>query len=423
MLILLKRATILRYQSITKTTKTKMKKVKKSLQSVNLSRRTASLMAISVFSITALGLTSTDIPFVNANSRQEINQLQGEIDKLNADSKDKKDTQGILSVEASSLSDAINQLQNQINASEARVAELQGEVNRLHKQIADTEAELEKQRKLLGEIIKTIYVEGDISTVEMLATSKDLSDFFDKQQYRESVQSKVKDTLDKVNKLKAELNSKKIAVQSALDEQKAASDQLASQRSEKDRVLAMNKDQQNQLEAQVKANSGKIAELRKKQIAAEAAMASAMSSGSYKTASVGPVGAGDVIGAVGSTGLSSGPHLHLEVRNGSGVQVDPSGYIQVRPVSPSSISQGYNVYNPLYASKHHKGIDYAASSGTPIRAIDGGNMYRGCSNAMLGTRNNDYGYVAIVEHSSGVKSVYAHMSGGPGACNYNTYYR
>jgi murein DD-endopeptidase MepM/ murein hydrolase activator NlpD len=126
---------------------------------------------------------------------------------------------------------------------------------------------------------------------------------------------------------------------------------------------------------------------------------------------------------VGNTGLSSGAHLHLETRTGSGV-TNPKPYIKHEPVSrpPAWISQSYGNPDPIYYSGWHPGIDYAAPKGTPIYAIDDGYMYRGCSDDLLGTSSNAYGYVAIVEHSSGVISIYAHMSGGPSACNYNTYW-
>lgn len=363
------------------------------------------------------------VPLVRANSSQQINDIQAQIDQVQTDTNQKRQEHGVLDIEASSLNDAISKLQGQINTSQLRINELQSEVAELNAEITKAEEELAKQRNVLGQTIKAMYVEGDISTLEMLASSNDLSTFIDKQQYRESVRAKVKVALDEVTRLKLELSVKRETVQATLNEQQSLRDQISGQKKEKDRILALNQGERDKLENQIKANSGKLAELKRKQAEAEAALARSLSSGSYRVAAVGPIAAGEVVGAIGSTGLSSGPHLHLEVRIGAGL-VNPAPYIRSSAVNmpPAWVSQGYGVANPLYRSGYHRGIDYATSKGSPIFAIDGGQMYRGCSNQMLGTRNNDYGYVAIVEHANGAKSVYAHMSGGPSACNYNTYY-
>lgn len=372
--------------------------------------------------ISTLLVFSVSIPAL-AVSTQDLQKLQQEINQVQNDNQHKLEAQGVLGVEASSISEAISKLQGQIDASEARINQLQGDVDNLNRQIAEAEAELERQKLVLGEIIRVMYIEGDISTIEILATSKNLSEFVDVQEYRNSVSTKVQAAVAEIDRLKKELSIKRGTVQATLNEQQSLRDQLASQRAEKDRILALNQEQQNQLEGQIIANSAKLAQLKKEKAEGEAALARALNSGSYRQSSAGPVTAGDVVGAIGNTGFSSGPHLHLEMRGGRGI-ISPLPYITRQPVDmpPAWVSQGYGVANSIYSSGYHTGIDYAARSGAAIYAIADGQMYRGCSNDLLGTTRNNYGYVAIVEHPGGAKSIYAHMSGGPSACNYNTYY-
>lgn len=394
-----------------KNTKTKMQKTKRQNQRhifLFSKKGFSALAVVLVFSFSVVGFS-----LVNANTYQQ------QIDALNAQNNQKKSQQGVLSLEAGSLSQAIEVLEHEIAQKQAAINTYKAEVERLQAEIKKAEIELAKQKRILGETIKTMYLEGDISTLEMLATSKDLSDYFDKEQYRESVRSKVKNSVDKITQLKLDMNTNKEKTEKLIAEQEVLKSDLLAQNNEKNRLLSLNVNEQNKLDGEIRANQQRIAKLRAE---AEAALARSLSSGSYKVASIGPVSGGEIIGSVGSTGMSTGAHLHLEARSGNGV-VNPSPYIDHQPVNrpPAYISQGYGVANPWYKSGYHMGIDYAAPHGSPIYAVRGGHLYRGCSNQMLGTRNNDYGYVAIVEHSNGVRTIYAHMSGGPSACNYNTF--
>ena len=198
------------------------------------------------------------------------NRYQEQINALNADSATKRDNQNQLGVEAAGIAEVIRKLQAEINAMQAKIAENEARMTELQGQIKAAEEELARQRSLLGQTIRAMYVEGDISTVEMLATSKDLSDFFDKQQYRESVRSKVKTTLDKITKLKLELNTQRELVSKLLAEQKQLQAQLAGQKAENDRLLSMNQAQQGALDAQIRSNNGRVAELRRQQAAENA---------------------------------------------------------------------------------------------------------------------------------------------------------
>src|SRR5690606_9248428 len=92
--------------------------------------------------------------------------LQQQINELTAENNQTKAQLNALKIEAGSYEETINALTEQINAFQAEINRRQAESEELQRQIVIKEAELEKQRDLLGQNIKAMYLEGDISTIE-----------------------------------------------------------------------------------------------------------------------------------------------------------------------------------------------------------------------------------------------------------------
>jgi peptidoglycan DL-endopeptidase CwlO len=188
----------------------------------------------------------------------QINQLQTENDK-------KKNEVQALQIEASSLQGAINALQAQISGLESQIQTNQNTRNSLQDQITKLEIRLEEQKDLLGENIKEMYLEGQISTLEMLASSRDLSEFVDKEQYRNSVKDKIKTTLEEINALNLQLKTQKNKIEKLLAEQEQLRGQIGAQKAEQDRLLGLNQGQRAAFEQQIQGNQDKINELKLQQ--------------------------------------------------------------------------------------------------------------------------------------------------------------
>lgn len=226
--------------------------------------KAAPKLLVAVFLASFLVLMSGKAILVSAD------RFQDQINQLSAENSNKRQSVNQLGAEANSYQDAINKLQQQINSLQAQIVANEKRVNDLQDQIKQAEDELARQKKLLGENIRAMYVESDVSTLEMLASSKDLSDFVDKQQYRNSVKNKIRLTLDKINDLKHQLKSEKEALDQTIKDQQNVQAQLASQQGEQNRLLSLNQQQQSDLNGQIKENNSKIADLRKQQAAENA---------------------------------------------------------------------------------------------------------------------------------------------------------
>ena len=142
-----------------------------------------------------------------------------------------------LNNEATTLQVAVNQLVIQKNAIQAQIDLNQAKHDKLVIQIADTEKKIIDNQDALGKIIADLYVDDNISPIEMLASSKNISDYMDKQEYRNSVRSELKSTIGKVKTLKATLDTQKTEVTKILADQKSQRDTLVSKEAEQQKLL------------------------------------------------------------------------------------------------------------------------------------------------------------------------------------------
>jgi len=206
--------------------------------------------------------------FLPSISHVLADSFQDQINALNAKNSDARGLVNGLQAQAASYQDAIGQLQQQINGIQGSINANLAQQASLQQQIIDTQHQIDQEKAYLANDVKSMYVDGTPTTLEVLATSKNLSDFVDKQEYRTSVQNKLQDTLNKIAALQKDLQSKKTQVDQLLSEEKSQQDQLASAQAQQQSMLNYNQTQQANYNAQIAANSKQIAQLRAQQAAA-----------------------------------------------------------------------------------------------------------------------------------------------------------
>lgn len=192
---------------------------------------------------------------------------QAQINALSAQNAANRATLNDLAAVAASYQDAISKLQSQIDALQAAIDKNTAEQTRLQQEIAAAQAELERQKGILASDIKQMYVDGIPSALEMVATSKDLSEFVDKQEYRSRVQNKIQTTMVRIAELEKQLQAQKTRVEALIKEQQVQQAALNDDRAKQQELLAMNQSQQSEYNARISSNSQRIAQLQAEQVA------------------------------------------------------------------------------------------------------------------------------------------------------------
>lgn len=155
--------------------------------------------------------------------QQQINQYQAAAQQLGA--------------QADTLQRTLNGINNEIAQIQTQIDLTQAQYDKLIVQIKDTEKQIAENRDALGEVIADLSIEGKISPLEMLASSKNISDYVDKQTYQSAMQDQLKSTIDRIKELKALLEKQKMQTEELLANQKRSRDALAAKQAEQQRLV------------------------------------------------------------------------------------------------------------------------------------------------------------------------------------------
>lgn len=157
-----------------------------------------------------------------------------------------------------SLANEIATFDAQIIVLQTQIAQANGQISDLNVKIINAELDLEKQKELMGEYLRTMYIEGQVSTIELIAKSQNFSDFIDQSEYTSTIQQNVQDTANKIDELRISLKQEKNKSEQLRAEAESKNTQISAQRAAKAQLLQTTQGDESKYQQIVSSNNAQI---------------------------------------------------------------------------------------------------------------------------------------------------------------------
>lgn len=226
-----------------------------------------------IFSILPINILIVCAVIFGILSSVNADNYQAQIDSLNSQNSSNQNSINNLALQANSYQQAIDLLNSQISAMQAALYANTAKQASLEQQITDDENQIAQQKSVMGADIAAMYTSGQLTPIEMLATSKTINQYLDQQVAYNALKSKIQDTLDKINQLEAQQKQQKTQIDQLISTETTQNNTLKADQSQQSYLLSLNQSQQNSFNNQISQNNKQIATLRAEQAAANASIA------------------------------------------------------------------------------------------------------------------------------------------------------
>ncbi len=132
----------------------------------------------------------------------------------------------------------VNQLEAEVANMTAQIAESEARAEELQHQIEETEAKLKEQQGILADLLIQIHFESRTDSLSILASSKTLSDYAERQNRIETLKNQINLSAGYIKEAKEKLEADKASVEEIIESQKAMRSVLATKQAEQQDLVA-----------------------------------------------------------------------------------------------------------------------------------------------------------------------------------------
>lgn len=310
-------------------------------------------------------------PILADDLEDQLQDIQGQIDES-------RNEQASWQEVIEEVSIKLKAIQADLDAANARLTAIQKEQADTNRKIQETVAaiqeaqnRLQQRQQILNKRVRSIYIHGQLSYLEVILGSKSFSDFANRLELLRRVIHSDYDLILDIQNQKVQIEAKK----AQLEADKAHLDVLAAEAQKEQDAIAAKKAEQQRVLERARANKSAAEQLEKDLIDRSKQVQSLIQERLRQR----------------ETASSGSDESYTQ---GSGVMSWPCNGVITSPY-------GYRVHPIFGTTIYHSGMDIGVDYGTPIHAADSGTViYSGWISG--------YGNAVIIDHGGGVQTLYGH---------------